>query len=478
MDKIKNNKLITKRSEDFANWYTDIVRVAKLASYSSVKGFVVFEPNGYAIWEKIQSVLDAKFKETGHRNVYMPLLIPESLMEKESELIEGFAPEVAWVTAGGNKQLNERLCIRPTSESLFSDYFSKNVSSHSDLPMKYNQWCSVLRWEKETRPFLRSREFLWQEGHTIHETQQQAEDETKTMLGVYKDFIENYLAIPVITGLKTESEKFAGAEYTMTVEALMFNGVSLQSATSHYFGQKFSKPFDISFSDKESKKQHVYQTSWGMSARVIGGMIMVHGDDKGLVLPPAIAPQKVVIVPIMNTEKIIEVAKSIQDRLNSAGLAAYIDDSDKSAGFRFAESEVQGIPVRIEIGERDLDENVVTVVRRDSGEKEKVSRDVDIVEHISGLLDSIQKNLYDKAKLRMDEQTFECHDMGEVKELMDTKQGFIKGMWCGNHDCELAMKEIKGLKSRCILSGAKPIDNKCVACGKPAEHLVVWGLQY
>lgn len=478
MNKIKNNKYITKRAEDFANWYTDIVRVAKLASYSSVKGFVVFEPNGYAIWEEIQSVLDKKFKETGHKNVYMPLLIPESLMKKESELIEGFAPEVAWVTAGGEKQLNERLCIRPTSESLFSDYFSKNISSHSDLPMKYNQWCSVLRWEKETRPFLRSREFLWQEGHTIHETQQQAEDETRNMLGVYKDFIENYLAIPVITGLKTESEKFAGAEYTMTVEALMFNGVSLQSATSHYFGQKFSKAFDISFSDKDSQKQHAYQTSWGMSARVIGGMIMVHGDDKGLVLPPAIAPHKVVIVPIMNTENIINVSKSIQGKLNNAGLATYIDDSDKSAGFRFAESEVQGIPIRIEIGERDLEENAVTIVRRDNGEKEKVSQDVDIVEYIDNLLKSIQKNLYDKAKLRMDEQTFECHSLDEVKKLMEDKQGFIKGMWCGDHNCELAMKEIKGLKSRCILSEAKAIDDKCVVCGKPAEHLVVWGLQY
>lgn len=478
MNKIKNNKYITKRAEDFANWYTDIVRVAKLASYSSVKGFVVFEPNGYAIWEEIQSVLDKKFKETGHKNVYMPLLIPESLMKKESELIEGFAPEVAWVTAGGEKQLNERLCIRPTSESLFSDYFSKNISSHSDLPMKYNQWCSVLRWEKETRPFLRSREFLWQEGHTIHETQQQAEDETRNMLGVYKDFIENYLAIPVITGLKTESEKFAGAEYTMTVEALMFNGVSLQSATSHYFGQKFSKAFDISFSDKDSQKQHAYQTSWGMSARVIGGMIMVHGDDKGLVLPPAIAPHKVVIVPIMNTENIINVSKSIQGKLNNAGLATYIDDSDKSAGFRFAESEVQGIPIRIEIGERDLEENAVTIVRRDNGEKEKVSQDVDIVEYIDNLLKSIQKNLYDKAKLRMDEQTFECHSLDEVKKLMEDKQGFIKGMWCGDHNCELAMKEIKGLKSRCILSEAKAIDDKCVVCGRAAEHLVVWGLQY
>jgi prolyl-tRNA synthetase len=473
-----SNKSITKRDSDFASWYTDIVRVAKLASYSSVKGFIVFEPNGYAIWEKIQSILDSKFKATGHRNVSMPMLIPESLMEKEGELLDGFSPEAAWVTIGGEKQLKERLCIRPTSESIFSDYYSKKVSSHKDLPMKYNQWCSVIRWEKETRPFLRTREFLWQEGHTVHATKEEAEEEVQLMIGVYRDFIENTLAIPVITGIKTESEKFAGAVYTMTVEALMFNGVSLQSATSHYFGQKFAKAFDITFADKDSKKQYAYQTSWGISSRIIGGIIMVHSDDKGLVLPPAVAPYKVVIVPILNTDKICFVADNICDRLNGAGISSHIDNRDKSAGFRFAESEVSGIPIRIEIGEKDLSDNTFTIVRRDNGEKVQISQDCDIVKYVNDLLVSIHNNLFNQARRRMDELTYECHDLGEVREIMNSSSGFIKGMWCGDHDCELKMKEIKGTKSRCILDKGKSIDSKCIVCGKTAKHLVVWAVQY
>ena len=391
------NKNITSRDVDFAKWYTDVVMAAKLANYSSVKGCLVIEPNGYAIWEKMQNVLDNKFKETGHRNIYMPLLIPENLMKKESDLINGFAPEVAWVTAGGQKTLEERMCIRPTSETLFSDYYSKVVNSYRDLPMKYNQWCSVMRWEKETRPFLRSREFLWQEGHTIHETKKEAEEETLNMLHVYNDFFHEYLAVPSIIGQKTEKEKFAGAEYTYTVEALMYNGVCLQSGTSHYFGQKFSKAYDIKFSNRENKLEHVYQTSWGVSTRMMGALIMVHADDYGLVLPPRIAPKQVVIVPVKETEEVLNLSNEINKKLNDNNIASYIDDSNKSAGFKFAEAEVNGIPVRIDLGPRDLENGVITLARRDTREKITISINDDIVKIITDLLEKIQNNLYEKA---------------------------------------------------------------------------------
>ena len=357
------NEAITSRDVDFAKWYTDVVKAAKLCDYSNVKGCMVIEPNGYAIWEKMQGVLDQMLKETGHQNVYMPLLIPENLLKKEGELIEGFAPEVAWVTHGGSKELEERLCVRPTSETLFSDYYSSVVKSYRDLPMKYNQWCSVMRWEKTTRPFLRSREFLWQEGHTVHATQEEAEAETRLMLNIYKKFFEDYLAIPVITGRKTEKEKFAGAEYSLTIEALMYNGVALQSGTSHYFGQKFSKAYDISFTNNDNQLEYAYQTSWGVTTRMIGALIMVHSDDFGLVLPPKIAPKQVVIVPIGNVEdKVNEVYQVLKDN----HISVYVDDSKKSPGFKFKEAEVNGIPVRIEIGERDLKRDVYTVARRDT----------------------------------------------------------------------------------------------------------------
>ena len=472
------NKAITSRDVDFAKWYTDVVKAARLADYSNVKGCTVFEPNGYALWERMQEVLDKMFKETGHKNVYMPVLIPENLMKKEGELINGFAPEVAWVTIGGQKELEERMCIRPTSETLFSDYYSSKVKSYRDLPMKYNQWCNVMRWEKETRPFLRSREFLWQEGHTVHETSIEAEKETNDMLNVYKTFFEDYLAIPVITGKKTEKEKFAGAEYTLTVEALMYNGVSLQSGTSHYFGQKFSKAYDIKFSNRNNELEYAYQTSWGVTTRMIGALIMVHSDDDGLVLPPRIAPTQVAIIPIGNNEEVNNLSNEIYDKLKNSGIKVMVDNSEKSPGFKFAEAEVNGIPVRIEIGARDLENNNITIARRDTKEKITVSKDIDLVEYVNNLMNDIQNNLFNKAKDRRDKQTYECHNLEEIEKIMTSTPGFVKADWCGDEACELKMKEIRGTKSRCILEDHKLIDGKCVVCGKEAKHLVVWGIQY
>ncbi len=472
------NKAITSRDVDFAKWYTDVVKAAKLADYSNVKGCTIFEPNGYAIWEKIQYELDKMFKETGHRNVYMPLLIPENLMKKESELIEGFAPEVAWVTAGGQKELEERLCIRPTSETLFSDYYSTVVKSYRDLPLKYNQWCNVVRWEKETRPFLRSREFLWQEGHTVHETSAEAELETRAMLDVYRKLYEEYLAIPVICGRKTEKEKFAGAEYTLTIEALMYNGVSLQSATSHYFGQKFSKAYDIKFLNRNNELEYAYQTSWGVTTRTIGGLIMVHSDDNGLVLPPKIAPKQVVIIAIGNSEEIKNKVNEIYNQLKNANISVYVDDSDKSPGFKFAEAEVNGIPVRIEVGERDLKENKITIVRRDTREKYVENADIEIVTYVNNLMDTIQKDMFNRALERNKAKTYECRTLEEIEKIMNTNPGFIIADWCGHEACELKMKEIKGTKSRCILEDHEHITGKCVVCGKEAKHVVVWGIQY
>ncbi|MDO5393379.1 MAG: proline--tRNA ligase [Mycoplasmatota bacterium] len=468
------NEAITSRDVDFAKWYTDVVKAAKLCDYSNVKGCVVFEPAGYAIWERMQSVLDGMFKESGHSNVYMPLLIPESLMKKEGELINGFAPEVAWVTHGGQNELEERLCVRPTSETLFSDYYSNVVKSYRDLPLKYNQWCSVMRWEKTTRPFLRSREFLWQEGHTVHASSEEAEAETRSILETYIKFFEEYLAIPVISGRKTEKEKFAGAEYSLTVEALMYNGIALQSGTSHYFGQKFAKAYDISFVNKDNKQEYAYQTSWGVTTRMIGALIMVHSDDFGLVLPPKIAPKQVVIVPIGNVE---ERVNTVYEALRKSNISVYIDNSSKSPGFKFKEAEVNGVPVRIEIGERDLKRNVYTVARRDTQEKQEVSVDEDIVNYVKELMNKIQTNLYQTAKKRRDAMTYEVETKEEMKEIINNHPGFIIADWCGDTACEVSLKEIGGLKSRCILEDEKPI-HKCVACGKEAKHRVVWGIQY
>ena len=472
-----NNK-ITSRDVDFAKWYTDVVRAASLADYSSVKGCIVIEPNGYAIWEKMQSILDKEFKKLGHVNVQMPLLIPESMLNKEKELVNGFAPEVAWVTIGGQKELDDKLCIRPTSETLFCDYYKDHVSSYKDLPKLYNQWCNVLRWEKETRPFLRSREFLWQEGHTIHSSKEEAMNETNQMMEVYYKFFHDYLAIPSIKGKKTEKEKFSGAEYTLTNEALMYNGVALQAATSHYFGQKFAEAYDVKFTNKNNELEYVYQTSWGCTTRMIGGLIMVHSDDYGLVLPPKIAPKQVVIVPIGESEEVKKLSNSFKEQLLEKDIITYIDDSDKSPGFKFAEAEVNGIPVRIEIGERDLAKGTITIARRDTREKIEVSKDVDIVTYVSELLDTIQKDMYERAEKRRDELTFEAHTLDDMKKILETQPGFIHAMWCGDKECEEKIKEIKGCKSRCILEGAKTIDDKCVCCGKEAKYHVIWGIQY
>lgn len=473
---MKNEK-ITERSKDFAAWYTDVVAAAHLSRYSNVKGFIIFEPNGYAIWENIKKEMDAMFKEYGHQNVYLPVMIPENLLKKEGELVEGFAPEVAWVTEGGSNKLEERLAFRPTSESLFCDYYKNTVKTYRDLPKLYNQWCSVIRWEKETRPFLRSREFLWQEGHTVHATEKEAMEETDRMLNVYKRFFEEYLAIPVVTGRKTEKEKFAGAEYTLTVEAMMQNGVCLQSATSHYFGQKFSKAYDVKFVNKDNKFEYCYQTSWGASTRMIGAIIMAHGDDKGLVLPPRIAPYQVCIVPIKMNNELLSVCNKINDELRKNNVSSYIDASDKSAGFKFAEAEVNGIPVRIEVGPKDLENNKVTLVRRDTSEKEQV--DVNkVLESVQKLLIDIQDNLYNKALENMKNRTYEAKTLKDVEEIMNTHPGFVKAHWCGSLDCELKMKEIKGTKSRCIIETKDYEDEVCVVCGKKAKHKVVWGIQY
>ena len=370
------------------------------------------------------------------------------------------------------------MCIRPTSETLFSDYFSTKVKSYRDLPLKYNQWCNVMRWEKETRPFLRSREFLWQEGHTIHSTQIEAEEETRNMLNVYKTFFEKYLAIPVITGRKTEKEKFAGAEYTLTVEALMYNGVSLQSGTSHYFGQKFSKAYDIKFLNRENNLEYAYQTSWGVTTRMIGALIMVHSDDDGLVLPPNIAPNRVVIIPIGNSDEVKNLVEDTYKKLKENNISCYVDYSDKSPGFKFAEAEVNGIPVRIEIGARDLEKGLITIARRDTKEKYQVDKNIDVVTYIKELMDKMQNDMFERAKLRRDSQTFEAHNLDQVKEIMDNHPGFVKAMWCGDEECELKMKEIRGTKSRCIMENNENIDDKCVVCGKEAKELVVWGIQY
>lgn len=473
---MKNEK-ITERSKDFAAWYTDVVAAAHLARYSNVKGFIIFEPNGYAIWENIKKEMDAMFKEYGHQNVYLPVMIPENLLKKEGELVEGFAPEVAWVTEGGSNKLEERLAFRPTSESLFCDYYKNIVKTYRDLPKLYNQWCSVIRWEKETRPFLRSREFLWQEGHTVHATEKEAMEETDRMLNVYKRFFEEYLAIPVVTGRKTEKEKFAGAEYTLTVEAMMQNGVCLQSATSHYFGQKFSKAYDVKFVNKDNKFDYCYQTSWGASTRMIGAIIMAHGDDKGLVLPPRIAPNQVCIVPIKMNDELLSVCNKINDELRKNNISSYIDASDKSAGFKFAEAEVNGIPVRIEVGPRDLENNKVTLVRRDTSEKELVDVN-EVLKNVQKLLTDIQENLYNKALENMKNRTYEAKTLKDVEEIMNTHPGFVKAHWCGDLDCELKMKEIKGTKSRCIIETKDYEDEVCVVCGKKAKHNVVWGIQY
>lgn len=477
----KNNKKfvseITSMDEDFAQWYTDIVKKAELVDYSSVKGCMIIRPYGYALWENIQKYLDAKFKETGHENVYMPMFVPESLLQKEKDHVEGFAPEVAWVTKGGDNELTERLAVRPTSETLFCDHYSKIIESHKDLPKLYNQWCSVVRWEKTTRPFLRTTEFLWQEGHTAHATAEEAQAETIKMLNIYAEMMENYLAIPVVKGQKTEKEKFAGAEATYTIESLMHDGKALQSGTSHNFGDGFAKSFGIQYSDKNSQKQYVHQTSWGVTTRLIGAIIMVHGDDSGLVLPPRVAPTQVIIVPIaQHKEGVLEKAEELRERISKVARVK-ADTSDKMPGWKFNEWEMKGVPVRVEIGPKDIENNVAVLVRRDTREKEVVSLD-NLETRITELLDEIHDNLYAKALQNREEKTFVAKTMEELKEIADTKPGFIKAMWCGDLACEEVIKEKAGLTSRCMPFEQEEITDTCVCCGKKAKSMVYWGKAY
>ena len=468
---------ITSMNEDFAQWYTDVVKKAELADYSSVKGFVVLKPYGFGIWENIQATLDKKFKETGVENVCMPLLIPESLINKEKDHVEGFAPEAAWVTHGGSEKLQERLCVRPTSETLFCDFYSKDIRSYRELPRVYNQWCSVVRWEKETRPFLRTREFLWQEGHTAHATEEEAQERTIQMLNVYVDFFENELAIPVIKGQKTEKEKFAGAVSTYTIEAMMHDGKALQSGTSHNIGDGFAKAYDVTFTDKDNTLKYVHQTSWGVSTRMIGALIMVHGDDNGLVLPPRIAPTQVMIIPIMqNKEGVLEKANELKNRLK-ADFRVKLDDSDKTPGFKFAEQEMRGIPVRVEIGPKDIEANKCIVVRRDNREKIEVSLD-ELEAKLTEILEDMQKDMLERAREHRESHTYSAVTYDEFKDIIANKPGFIKAHWCESRECEDKIKEDTSATARCIPLEDGNSEGVCVCCGKPAKKLVYWGKAY
>ncbi len=469
---------ITSMEVDFAQWYTDVVKKADLVDYSSVKGCMILRPYGYAIWENIQKILDGKFKETGHENVYMPMFIPESLLQKEKDHVEGFAPEVAWVTHGGSDKLEERLCVRPTSETLFCEHYAKIVQSHRDLPKLYNQWCNVVRWEKTTRPFLRTREFLWQEGHTVHAGAEEAIEETERMLNVYADFCEKSLCMPVVKGKKTDSDKFAGAEATYAIEALMHDGKALQAATSHYFGDGFARAFNMTYQDKENKLQYVHQTSWGSTTRLIGAIIMSHGDNNGLVLPPAVAPIQVVIVPIaQHKEGVLDKAYELRDRL-AKNFRVKVDSSDNSAGWKFAEYEMKGVPVRLEIGPKDIENNQCVLVRRDNREKAFVSLD-NLEAGINDTLSAYAEAIYNKALENVKNKTYACTSIDEIiAKLQENGDGFVKAMWCGEEECEDKVKELTGVGSRCIPFHQENLSDKCVCCGKPAKQMVYWGKAY
>ena len=477
---------ITSMEEDFAQWYTDVVRKAELIDYSNVKGCMVIKPAGYAIWENIQKELDQRFKETGVENVYMPMFIPESLLQKEKDHVEGFAPEVAWVTHGGLEPLQERMCVRPTSETLFCDFYANDIQSYRDLPRLYNQWCSVVRWEKTTRPFLRSREFLWQEGHTAHATEEEAEARTEQMLNLYADFCEEVLAMPVIRGRKTDKEKFAGANATYTIEALMHDGKALQSGTSHNFGDGFAKAFEIQYTDKDNKLQYVHQTSWGLSTRLIGGIIMVHGDDSGLVLPPRIAPVQVMVIPIQQKkEGVLEKAYELRDRLKAyrqtaqtnAGFRVKVDDTDKSPGWKFSEQEMRGIPVRVEIGPKDIANGQCVVVRRDTREKLVVFLD-ELETKLAEILETMQSELLERARKHQEEHTYTAVTYEEFQDIAEHKPGVIKAMWCGDVACEEKIKEDTTCTSRCMPFAQEKIADTCICCGKKAKTLVMWGKAY
>ena len=477
MAKEKLVKEITSMDEDFAKWYTDVVIKAELIDYSSVRGCMVIRPYGYAIWENIQKILDGMFKETGHENVYMPMFIPESLLQKEKDHVEGFAPEVAWVTHGGNDKLEERMCVRPTSETLFCDHYKSIIHSYRDLPKLYNQWCSVVRWEKTTRPFLRSREFLWQEGHTIHATKEEAVEETIRMLEVYAEFCEKHLCMPVVKGVKTAKERFAGAEDTYTIEALMHDGKALQSGTSHFFGDGFARAFGIQYTDKDNQLSYPFQTSWGCTTRLIGAIIMTHGDDSGLVLPPAVAPTQVIVLPIaQHKEGVIEKANEVLTKIKGI-CRAKIDTRDQSPGWKFAEYEMKGVPLRLELGPRDIENNCCVLVRRDNGEKCTVSLD-ELEAKIPELLADISANLFNKAKARREAMTYSVDTLEDMIKTAAEKPGFIKAHWCGNRECEDKLKEVAGVSSRCIPFDGGKDEGQCICCGKPTDKLVYWGKAY
>lgn len=469
---------ITSMDEDFAKWYTDICKKAELVEYTSVKGCMVIRPYGYAIWENIQKILDSMFKATGHENVCMPMFIPESLLQKEKDHVEGFAPECAWVTIGGSEPLEERLCVRPTSETLFCEHFKNVVQSYRDLPKLYNQWVSVVRWEKTTRPFLRSREFLWQEGHTLHATAEEAIEETEKMLNVYTEFCQKELAIPVVQGMKTESDKFAGAERTYCIEALMHDGKALQAGTSHYFGDGFAKAFEIQYSDKENKLVYPHQTSWGMTTRLIGAIIMTHGDNNGLVLPPAVAPIQVIVVPVaQHKEGVLEKANEICDRLKKI-CRAKIDASNNTPGWKFAEYEMKGVPIRLEIGPKDIENNQCVIVTRHNREKTFVSLD-ELEAMIPQKLEEVRNGIYNAALENRERRTYICNTLDEItKSLEENGDGFVKAMWCGDEACEDKVKDITGVGSRCIPLEQEQLSDTCVCCGKPAKHMLYWGKAY
>ncbi len=482
-DNKKMVEKITSRDVDFAQWYTDIVKNADLVDYSSVKGCMIIRPYGYAIWENIQKILDTRFKETGHENVYMPMFIPESLLNKEKDHVEGFAPEVAWVTHGGSEELAEKLCVRPTSETLFCEHYAKIINSYRDLPKLYNQWCSVVRWERTTRPFLRTREFLWQEGHTMHATAEEAVAETLQMLNIYADFCENDLAMPVVKGPKTPSDKFAGAEDTYAIEALMHDGKALQAGTSHYFGDGFARAFDITYKSKENKDEYPHQTSWGMTTRLIGAIIMTHGDDNGLVLPPAVAPTQVVIVPVaQHKEGVLEKANELYEKLAACGVRVKLDDSDNSPGWKFAEYEMKGVPVRIEIGPKDIENGQCVAVTRHNREKTFLSLGnmlEDFKDGVLAKLEEVRTGLYAIALENRKNHTYDCTTIDEINAALAEKgDGFVRAMWCGDEECEDKVKELTGVGSRCIPMEQEVLSDKCVCCGKPAKKLVYWGKAY
>ena len=478
MAKDKKVEQITDMEEDFAQWFTDVCKKAELISYSSIKGVFVYRPYGYAIWENIQRIMDAEFKKCGVENVYMPLLIPESLLQKEKDHVEGFAPECAWVTMGGSEQLEERYCIRPTSETLFCEHFRDVIQSHRDLPKCYNQWCSVLRWEKTSRPFLRHREFLWQEGHTMHATAEEAEQYTQRMLNVYADFCENVLAMPVTRGRKTDKEKFNGAEATYTIECMMHDRKALQAGTSHYFGDGFAKAYDIHYTDKNNQQSYPFQTSWGVSTRLIGGIIMTHGDNNGLVLPPKIAPVQVVVIPIaMHKEGVLDAARAVAERLSKHGLRVKLDASEQSPGWKFAEYEMKGVPLRLELGPKDIENGQCVLVRRDNREKTVISLD-ELEAAAENLLEAVHQGIFEKAKKNLDEHIYDAETLEEAKRLQEEHGGFIRTMWCEDEACEKRMKDEAGMTSRCMPFAQEHLSDTCAICGKPAKKMVYWGVAY